>query len=88
MTTAEYAEKIVNLIDARPKSMDANKLLYEVYVKLKVAEGLQAVEQGRVYPHERVREDMWKIIRSKSSGAGRQSKTSKKSSPRLRKTRR
>ena len=62
MTTSKYAEKIVSLIQARPKSMDADKLLYEIYVKLKVAEGLRAVEQGRVYSHKKVREEMWKII--------------------------
>jgi len=81
MTTSQYAEKIVNLIQARPKSVDADKLLYEVYVKLKVAEGLRAVDEGRVYSHEKVREDMWKIIRSKSTGVSRRSGTSKKSPP-------
>jgi hypothetical protein len=81
MTASQYAEQIVNLIQARPKSVDVDKLLYEVYVKLKVAEGLRAMDQGRVYSYEKVREEMWKIIRSKSSGVRRRSGTSKKSSP-------
>jgi predicted transcriptional regulator len=52
---------------------------YEVYVKLKIAEGLRAVKEGRVYTHEQVVEDMWKIIDSKSPGASQRSKTSRKS---------
>ena len=87
MTPAEYAEKIVKLIQTRPRGMNPDKLLYESYVKFKVAEGLRAVQEGRVYSHEQVREDMWKIINSKSSGANRQSGTSRKLSPKLRKTR-
>lgn len=80
MTTSEYAEKIVEMIKARPPKIKQDKLLYEIYVKLKVADGLRAVQEGRVYSHEHVREDMWKIIHSKSSGASRPSKASKKSS--------
>ncbi len=44
MTTSEYAEKIVELIHERPRGVNAGKLLYEVYVKFKVAEGLRAVK--------------------------------------------
>lgn len=88
MTTAEYADKIVGLIQKRPPAMNSERLLYEVYVKLKVAEGLRTVQRGEVYSHEQVREDMWKIIRSKSSGPGRQNGTSRKSSRKSRKPRR
>lgn len=87
MTTTEYADKIVKLIQARPRGMDPDKLLYESYVKFKVAEGLRAVQEGRIYSHEQVREDMWKIINSRSSGASRRSGTSRKLSPKLQKTR-
>jgi predicted transcriptional regulator len=88
MTTSEYAEKIAELIHERPRGVNADKLLYEVYVKFKIAEGLRAVKDGRIYTHEEVVEDMWKIINSKSSGASRQNGTSRKSSPKSRKTRR
>ncbi len=88
MTTSEYAEKIVELIRERPRGVNADKLLYEVYVKFKVAEGLRAVKEGRVYSHEEVAEDIWEIINSKSSGASRQNGTSRKSSRKSRKTRR
>ncbi len=62
MTTSEYADKIVGLIQKRPPEINSERLLYEVYVKLKVAEGLRAIQQGEVYSHEQVREDMWKVI--------------------------
>lgn len=88
MTTSEYAEKIVELIQERPRGVNADKLLYEIYVKFKIAEGLRAVEEGRVYTHERVAEDMRKIIDSKSSGASRRSGILKRSSRKLQKTRR
>lgn len=62
MTTSEYAEKIVKIIQTRPREINSDQLLYEIYVKFKGAEGLRAVQEGRVYSHEEVREDMWKII--------------------------
>ena len=88
MTTSDYAEKILELIDRRPPEINPDKLLYEVYAKWKVVEGLRAVQEGQVYPHEQVVDEMWEIIDSKSSGAGRRGATSKKSSPRSRKPRR
>jgi hypothetical protein len=81
MRTSDYAEKIVKLIQARPRGINADKLLYEIYIKFKVAEGLRAVREGRVYSHKQVVEDMWKIINPKSSGAAQQKGTSRKSSP-------
>lgn len=62
MTTSEYAERIVEMIKARPPKIKQDKLLYEIYVKLKVADGLRVVQEDRVYSHEQVREDMWKIF--------------------------
>jgi hypothetical protein len=76
------------LIHARPQKINADKLLYEVYVKFKIGEGLRAADEGRVYSHEQVTEDMWKIINSKLAGPSRQNKISRKSSPNLPKTRR
>ncbi|NUO83570.1 hypothetical protein HUU05_26140 [candidate division KSB1 bacterium] len=67
MTTSEYADKIDDMIKTRPPKINPDKLLYEIYVRWKVAQGLRAVEEGRVYSHEQVREDMWRIIASKSS---------------------
>lgn len=88
MTTSKYAEKIVKLIQKRPREVNPDQLLYEIYVKFKIAEGFRTVAEGRVYDHEQVREDMWKIIDSKSPGVSRRNGTLKKSSPKLQKTRR
>lgn len=66
MTTSKYAERIVEMIKARPPKIKQDKLLYEIYVKLKVADGLRAAQEGRVYSHEHVREDMWKIFDSRN----------------------
>jgi hypothetical protein len=88
MTTSEYAEKIVELIHGRPRGVNADKLLYEIYVKFKIADGRRAVEEGRVFTHEQVVEDMRKIIDAKSSGASRRSGILRESSRKLRKTRR
>ncbi len=54
MTTSEYAEKIVKIIQTRPREINSDQLLYEIYVKFKVAEGLRAVQESRVYSHEQV----------------------------------
>lgn len=88
MTTSQYAAKIVKLMQARPSEVNPDQLLYEIYVKFKIAEGLRAVREGRVYTHEQVREGMWKIINSKSSGVNQRKKASKKLSPKSQKIRR
>lgn len=88
MTASQYAEKIVKLIQKRPQEVNSDQLLYEIYVKFKIAEGFRAVQEGRVYEHEQVREDMWKIINSKLSGVNRRSGTLKKSSRKSPKIRR
>ena len=88
MKNSEYADKIIELIEARPPGISSDQLLYEVYTKLKVAEGLHAIAAGEVYPHETVVEEMWQIINSKSSGADRHDRISKGSSPKSRQPRR
>jgi hypothetical protein len=39
MTTNEYARKVAELIDARPRHIDLDKLLHEIYVLANIAEG-------------------------------------------------
>ena len=65
MTTSEYAQKIAELIDARPRRIDLNKLLYEVYVRAKIAGSRRARQEGRWSTHEQVMERMWKRVYSK-----------------------
>jgi hypothetical protein len=52
MTTSEYAQKVVELIDARPRRIDLDKLLYEIYVRAKIAESRRAQQEGRWSTHE------------------------------------
>ena len=85
MTTAEYARRLAELIDIRPKNIDLDKLLYEVYVRAKIAEAERDLEQGRWSTHEQVMERMWERIHSKFAGRNGQKKTSKQSSRRLQK---
>ncbi|MDZ7288460.1 MAG: hypothetical protein ONB44_00835 [candidate division KSB1 bacterium] len=88
MTTSEYAQKIVELIDTRPRRIDLDKLLYEIYVRAKIAESRRAQQEGRCSTHEQVMERMWKRIYSKFDGHNQQKKTSTKSSTRSPKTHR
>lgn len=86
MTTSDYARKLTELIEVRPKNIDLDKLLYEVYVRAKIAEAERDIEQGRWSTHEQVMERMWEKIHSKFDGRNGQKKTSKQSSRRLQKT--
>lgn len=86
MTTSECARKLVELIEVRPRNIDLDKLLNEVYVRAKIAEAERDIEQGRWSTHEQVMERMWKRIHSKFDGRNGQKKTSKQSSRRLLKT--
>lgn len=88
MTTSEYARKIVELIDARPRHIDLDKLLYEIYVHAEIAEGKRDIEQGRWSTHEEVMEEMWEMIYSQFDGRAGRKKSSKKSSKKLLATRR
>jgi hypothetical protein len=47
MTTSEYAQKIVELIDDRPSRIDLDKLLDEIAVRAKIAEARRAGREGR-----------------------------------------
>ncbi len=88
MTTSEYAQKVVELIDNRPRRIDFNKLLYEINVRAKIAESRRAQQEGRWSTHEQVMERMWKRIYSKFNGHNQQKTTSTKSSTKSLKTRR
>jgi len=45
-------EEAKKLIDTLPDSANWDDIIYEMYVKKKIAEGLDAIEQGRVLSHE------------------------------------
>ena len=88
MTTPDYARKLTELIEVRPKNIDLDKLLYEVYVRAKLAEAEDDIKQGRWSTHEQVMERMWEKIHSKFDGRNGQKKISKKSSTQSPRTRR
>ena len=45
-------EEAKKLIDTLPDSVNWDDIIYEMYVKKKIAEGLDAIEHGRVLSHE------------------------------------
>ena len=76
MTISEYAEKLVELINARPSDIDLDKLMYEVYVRAKIAESRRDRINGHWTSNDKVMEKMWLKINSKSAGCEGQKKTS------------
>ena len=51
-TVKEEARK---LVDNLPDAVNWEDIMYEFYVKKKIAAGLKAAEEGRVVPHHEVR---------------------------------
>jgi hypothetical protein len=46
------------LIDQLPDSIDWNGLMYELYVKQKIDEGLKELDEGRAVSHEAMRRQL------------------------------
>jgi hypothetical protein len=77
MTSNEYARKVAELIDARPRHIDLDKLLHEIYVLAKIAESRRAQKEGHGMTNEQMREKLrGKISLEPVKRNGRQ-KTSK-----------
>ena len=53
MHSAKQAAR--ELIDRLPDSVSWNDLMYELYVKQKIEEGLKDLDQGRGIPHDEVK---------------------------------
>ena len=45
-------EEAQKLIDALPEETSWDDLIYQMYVRKKIARGIEAAEQGRVVPHD------------------------------------
>ena len=43
------------LIDALPEEISWDDLIYQMYVRKKIAAGIEAAEQGRVVAHDEVK---------------------------------
>ena len=48
-------EEIRSLADALPEDATWDQVMYEIYVRQKIAEGERAIAEGRVVPHEEVK---------------------------------
>ena len=48
-------EEAQKLIDALPEESSWDDLIYQMYVRKKIAKGIAAAEQGRVVDHEEVK---------------------------------
>lgn len=53
MSTAK--EEARQLIDSLPDHATWDDLMYELYVRQKIALGIQAADEGRLVPHEEVK---------------------------------
>ena len=52
---AAVKEDAVNLIRSLPDNCSWDDIIYEMYVKKKIEEGLKAADEGRVISHEEVK---------------------------------
>jgi len=52
---ATIKEEARKLVDRLPDEASWDDLMYEVYVRKKIAAGLAAAEAGKLIPHEEVR---------------------------------
>ena len=48
-------EEAQKLIDALPEETSWDDLIYQMYVRKKIAKGIEAADQGRVVPHDEVK---------------------------------
>ncbi len=52
---AVVKEEVLDLIEKMPNDCTLEDILYELYLKRKVDQGLQDIEEGQVMTHEEVR---------------------------------
>jgi len=54
MTGANVKETLIDIAHRLPETASFEDAMYELYVRMKVMQGRQAAEEGRVTPHEEV----------------------------------
>ena len=54
MSTAK--DEAIKMIARLPEEVSWDDIMYRIYVKRKIEEGLKAADEGRVVPHEEVKE--------------------------------
>jgi predicted transcriptional regulator len=52
---ATTKKQALELIGKLPEKATWDDIMYEIYVRKKIAEGLKAANEGRVVPHEEVK---------------------------------
>lgn len=67
---SSFAQKIVPRINARPRYIRLDRLLYTIYVQAGIAESERDIREGRGIPHEQVMKRMWKRIHSNLKNRG------------------
>ena len=53
--TVSAKEAVRDLLDKLPDDASWDQVMYEIYVRQKIAEGEKAIAEGRVLPHEAVK---------------------------------
>jgi predicted transcriptional regulator len=52
---AGVREEAHRLIDALPEETSWDDVIYQIYVRKKIARGIEAANEGRVIPHDEVK---------------------------------
>lgn len=55
MNTMSIKAELREIADRIPASASYSEAMYQLYVRMKVANGKRAVEEGRVVPHDEVK---------------------------------
>lgn len=55
MTTATIKSELRDIADHIPESATYGDAMYQLYVRMKIAQGKQAADDGRVIPHDEIK---------------------------------
>ncbi|MEX0945468.1 MAG: hypothetical protein WDZ38_07295 [Balneolaceae bacterium] len=55
MTNLKLKEKAKNLINELPEGADWNDLMYKIYVRQSIEQGLKDAEEGKVKTHQEIK---------------------------------
>ena len=57
MSTAR--DEAIKMIARLPEEVSWDEIMYKIYVKRKIEEGIKAADEGRTVSHEEVKELFW-----------------------------
>ena len=55
MILTTIKSELRDIADRIPDSATYNDVMYQLYVRMKIAKGKQAAEEGRVVPHDEIK---------------------------------